>query len=211
MELIQRRRGLIGRKNEIVLPDEYQRVEWIQNNSGNAYFVSDIVVQDGLTVDSFQTMVYGDSYLFGGQDSNSKSLAFNGFWRGVQNNYNGYYSCGHVSTDDTTIYHFVTTHKDGRRLVYQDGEKVYDHTVTNSYAQSSNRFGVFCILRNAGDIALGFKGKVYRLKVLKDAAVLANYIPCYRKTDGEVGMYDLVLKKFYGSEGSRKFAKGADV
>lgn len=40
---------------------------------------------------------------------------------------------------------------------------------------------------------------------------LAEYIPCYRKSDGEIGLYDLVSKTFLINTGTGTFLKGADV
>lgn len=38
-----------------------------------------------------------------------------------------------------------------------------------------------------------------------------NLVPCYRKSDGEIGMYDLVNGVFYTNSGSGTFIKGDDV
>ena len=38
-----------------------------------------------------------------------------------------------------------------------------------------------------------------------------NFIPCYRKSDGEIGMYDLVGEQFYVNSGTGVFSKGNDV
>jgi hypothetical protein len=38
-----------------------------------------------------------------------------------------------------------------------------------------------------------------------------DLIPCYRKSDGAIGMYDLVGGRFYQNAGTGTFAKGGDV
>ena len=38
-----------------------------------------------------------------------------------------------------------------------------------------------------------------------------HLIPCYRKSDGEIGLYDIVNNIFYTNMGSGEFLKGADV
>lgn len=40
---------------------------------------------------------------------------------------------------------------------------------------------------------------------------MRHYIPCYRKSDGEIGMYDTVNKEFKTNVGTGTFTKGADV
>lgn len=44
-----------------------------------------------------------------------------------------------------------------------------------------------------------------------DGAKEAEFVPCYRKSDGEIGMYDTVSKTFYTNAGTGTFLKGADV
>ncbi len=38
-----------------------------------------------------------------------------------------------------------------------------------------------------------------------------NLVPCIRKRDGHIGMYDTVSKTFYGNEGTRPFIPGPIV
>lgn len=40
---------------------------------------------------------------------------------------------------------------------------------------------------------------------------IAELIPCYRKSDGKIGMYDTVNGAFYANTGTGVFEKGADV
>ena len=41
--------------------------------------------------------------------------------------------------------------------------------------------------------------------------LVRNFIPCYRKSDTEIGLYDLVNDVFYTNAGSGTFIKGNDV
>lgn len=40
---------------------------------------------------------------------------------------------------------------------------------------------------------------------------IANYVSCYRKADGEIGLYDIVNNRFYTNSGTGTFEKGPDV
>lgn len=53
--------------------------------------------------------------------------------------------------------------------------------------------------------------RVYSYKHIRNNAVILDLIPCYRKADGEIGMYDTVSKTFYTNAGTGTFTKGADV
>ena len=53
--------------------------------------------------------------------------------------------------------------------------------------------------------------KVYNIKIKEDGVDDVNLIPCYRKSDTEIGMYDVINDIFYSNEGTGTFLKGGDV
>lgn len=53
--------------------------------------------------------------------------------------------------------------------------------------------------------------KLYSIKVNKNGELIRDFVPCYRKADGEVGLYDLVDLRFFENLGTGSFSKGADV
>lgn len=56
-----------------------------------------------------------------------------------------------------------------------------------------------------------FAGKCYSMKFYDDDVLRRDFIPCYRKSDNVIGMYDLVEGKFYTNEGTGEFLKGEEV
>lgn len=55
------------------------------------------------------------------------------------------------------------------------------------------------------------KVKIYSTKIYIDDKIVRDFIPYYRKSDGEIGMYDVVNNKFYTNLGTGSFIKGANV
>ena len=53
--------------------------------------------------------------------------------------------------------------------------------------------------------------KVYRLKFSEDGVLVSDYVPCYRISDGKVGLYELVGGTFHTNIGTGEFNKGAEV
>ena len=51
---------------------------------------------------------------------------------------------------------------------------------------------------------------IYRCKLYDGETLVRDFIPCYRKRDNTIGMYDLIQKKFYTNEGTGTFIKGSD-
>lgn len=196
------------------LPAEYQEVEYIQVTGTQAFF-TDIPIQDGLTVDSVQTFDCGDTYLFGGNNGHVQ-ICFNGTYNGrLQSAYDGfYYWTGgfDVKDNNTTKYHVVQTQSNGSQIGFVDDVQILNGTRRTTKDTSAGKTAALFGQRNAsGVLSTFYKGKLYSCKVSKDDTLLADFVPCYRKADGEIGMYDLVLQKFYVNDGTGVFLKGNDV
>lgn len=52
--------------------------------------------------------------------------------------------------------------------------------------------------------------KCYSLEIWDNGSKVRDMIPCYRKLDNVIGMYDLVNNVFYTNQGTGSFAKGND-
>ena len=53
--------------------------------------------------------------------------------------------------------------------------------------------------------------RIYYTKIWDNDVLIRNYIPAYRKSDAEVGLYDLVNGKFYTNDGTGTFRAGKYV
>ena len=75
----------------------------------------------------------------------------------------------------------------------------------------------FIFVRNRNDYGNGHEkeglasGKLYYLKIYENNQLVINLIPCYRKTDNVIGLYDIVNGVFYTNQGSGTFGKGSNV
>lgn len=49
------------------------------------------------------------------------------------------------------------------------------------------------------------------IKIWQNDVLVAEFIPCYRRTDGAKGMYDIVRDQFFGNAGTGDFEVGPDV
>lgn len=96
--------------------------------------------------------------------------------------------------------------------------KIYDTTLSNgTYIENSTTYTFTphtgftnlpscCImLRNqTGGSAVPVSAKVYSFEIVGKF----NGIPCYRKSDGVIGMYDTVSETFFTNAGTGTFSKG---
>lgn len=62
---------------------------------------------------------------------------------------------------------------------------------------------------NAGSVySKGFSGKIYYSKLYNNNILVFDGVPCYRKSDNEIGMYDLVSNTFFTNAGAGNFTYG---
>ena len=53
--------------------------------------------------------------------------------------------------------------------------------------------------------------KIKYCKIWEEDNLIRNLVPCYRKSDNKLGLYDIVNGKFYTNQGTGEFTAGPDV
>lgn len=209
------------------IPSEYQEVEWI-GTDGKSYIMSNFTINN---LDKF-TLYYtcclpsNSQYMFGA-DGNP-----NGSPEGVGVSaprflhrhgtfvYNSSATSGNILADPTpfrfdSTFHslkFVCEHRG--KVIITEGEQLhYENDFFN--AKSYYPFGVFCNnYKSTPSSYLAANGsKLAEFRFVDDTTGedAFNPVPCYRKADGVIGMYDIVSKTFFTNAGNGTFTKGADV
>lgn len=207
MTLMERRRALMAAQGGGGLPSAYQLVEWIDKSSSGPFINTNIVppsvveVRCGVSSNSLGwANVYGTT---------NHEFALQPGRNGVTL-WGCYYGSGGKSSSTVNIQntiHDVVHNADG---VWVDGVNAFNFT--NASAISSTKhillFGQYSGNNAVSTIVIG---KCSYFKVLSNRNLLCDLVPCYRKSDGEIGMYDLVSKTFLTNAGTGTFTKGADV
>lgn len=86
--------------------------------------------------------------------------------------------------------------------------------LTSTLSQHTAPIGIFGYLRNIdGDYALYSSRDMifYGARISQGREIVREYIPCYRKSDGEIGLYEKYTHTFLNNEGSGTFTAGADI
>ena len=81
-------------------------------------------------------------------------------------------------------------------------------TVDN-IGSTTNTIYLFC--RNYSASPYYASVKLYSCKFYDNGILVRDYIPCYRKADNVIGLYDSINGVFYTNAGTGTFTKGADV
>lgn len=53
--------------------------------------------------------------------------------------------------------------------------------------------------------------KLYKLKIYNENTLQRDFVPCYRESDGEIGLYDMVSRRFFTNAGTGTFRKGNNI
>ena len=195
---------------EITLPAEYQRVEYISKANNVGAYINTGYVPEMNTNVYVRASINGkrDQKFFGGFGTGSGAGA--GFalaqvgdtWRvtvGV-----GWTAAGTAVVNTPTD--FLVELREARYTIWIDNQVVLS---------AGNRelvYPLYILAANYNNsVTGGFGGNIYRATVRRGDVVFRDYIPCYRKADGVIGMYEIVTETFLTNAGGGSFGKGADV
>jgi hypothetical protein len=204
------------------LPSAYQEVEWIGSTGSQKINYSQARATDNeislkFTIDKYTSMYACGSFftspnrafllarLSGSQQTFEFYSATQSYVRAT--NYklalNTVYEM-HLKTDFATLKNTFTIAQNG--IVGYTGTSTPDNITTS--------LTTFCVCHSGGLVGnenAGLQGKMYSYQHKSDGVIVRDFIPCYRKSDGVIGMYDIVSNSFYTNQGSGSFTKGANI
>ena len=194
------------------LPPEYQEVKHI-TPYGNSWFDFNVKFSNNTYSLLFETIINKET----SATSNTNAFLY-GSWR---NGYNtGLGLClwhnGFVSSDKgwhgSKIEEFDNLPK--KYTIYHDFSRIEINGVNHEKTSSPNNLNIYILNKSRlsnevpnwhGEASLKAVIMMYGENVIRET------YPCYRKSDNEPGMYDIVNGVFYTNEGNGKFIVGEDV
>ena len=215
---------------DVSIPVDYQEVTYIETDS-NQYIDTGVLASDH--ADGIAYTMHGNmtgkgasgktDYLFGASDGSSRSgniglttanalaLTLGGnsstlFSRPLTDSLNYEYG------QDFTLNFFATsTDLSTATASFNDApiSVIYGNGAASVMPQTN--IWLFACNGIEGDTRR-YKGKLYSFTMdTADGTPLRNFVPCYRKADGVIGLYDTVTQQFFVNAGTGAFTKGADV
>lgn len=192
-----------------MVPSEYQEVEYIES-SGTQYIDTGFKPNQTTSISINALMETPQRYanVIGGSRNSSRTASFAVLLYkdvfcssyGTQNNI--------TSSEAYEVNKKYETKLD-KNLFYVDGTLLTTHDSQtfqsdyNIYLFGWNDGGTF-------DADQSLKGNIYSAKIWDNGTIVRDFIPCYRKSDNVIGMYDLVTKTFFTNSGTGTFTKGND-
>lgn len=205
------------------LPVEYQEVEYIESN-GTQYIDTGIVLNNGcvITLDFLIAESYVNRVIYGWRRKGTYMDPYQAYM-GSNPSKVRYIAIGKGS--DIYSYPPGFEYDVRNRIVIDSADKqvLVNNLVKDCGADFSNgkafdengSSGIhpyLFALNNAGSpLAIGEDIRIYAYSVQYGDELLQSFIPCYRKLDDVIGMYDLVSKQFYTNHGTGTFIKGPDI
>ena len=208
------RRSVIAAANRSILPAAYQRVEWV-GNDGSSWVATDYAqTADNSEIDfeyMFTASQTGDGMLFGarGGTTGYKRISVE-----MYNNLGWYCGCGIVQYRNlfTGWFGELGTKYSGAITSTEMTLGSYSASPTDSYpAGTLPKLHIFSWNDNGTNAFINKGVRLYSLFFKENGVLAANFVPCYRKSDNEIGFYDTVARAFYGNSGTGTLLKGADV
>lgn len=200
------------KKWEVSGRDLYQRVEYITRKASGGWFRTDFIAdnQSGLEL-SYSVPSFSDVATMGSRESsvtNGRCYIF--YPRATTVGYVGWNSAQSwsVSTEANTQYTTRLNWLNSRKAVIlnADGSTKATKSISGTLVQQTKPIDI-CTYNGGSGRAMSF----YGARLSQGSEIVREYIPCYRKSDGEIGAFETFTEQFIPSQVSGGFTKGADL
>ena len=205
-----------GLKAKLDFEKVYQEVEYIES-TGTQY------IDTGLNADSNLKIDMDMQYTSGGTAdyTNTFGAIVNGGAKrlhfapnnvgAVMASYANNLNVALFTKDYRTRYNTIIDFKNKTVVTYVDGETVSSQ-LTNSDPYDLNiNFWLFRRNGDTPDLQYFCYMRVYSFKMYSNEVLVRDFVPCYRKSDNVIGLYDRVNGKFYENLGTGTFVKGSNI
>ena len=201
-----RKRVLMGSKKKEKLPDEYQEVEYIES-TGTQYIDTGVIGKNGIRILAKMGWATLSNSLFGSRKNISNTRFYVTYYASKIDFGYGSDITSDIYPQARQLYEIDFDTRNRTKRFGVDG--VYK--TTNS--DMDTECNIFIFGANRPYTTNQLSESIFKSMVITDAnnEIIRNFIPCYRKSDDEIGMYDTVSKTFFTNAGTGTFLKGADV
>lgn len=201
------------------LPDIYREVEYINTGNGDPYIKTNYTPTNGdnlhfifqnnaerTTTQTFYTLIsagketYQFIVMFGLWLRNNDQVSDSIYWK-------------HMASGAAPSVTMIELVNDAWYIADSIGDTltVKGNTLTSAYESALDGTDTSLYVGCRANLGNPFHGKFGRIQITNDGKLKLNLIPCYRKQDNVIGMYDSVSDTFYTNSGTGSFTKGIDI
>jgi hypothetical protein len=190
-----------------LLPSEYQQVEYIET-TGTQYINTNFTPNSNTSI---EVKVLSNSTVNSALYCSRTSMNSNTYTAFLisGNQLRVDYNTGQntIATYDKGIPHIF---KQDKNVIYVDGALV--QTLAAATFSTSYKLTLLASHQaQSGYSNIGNPVRLYYAKIWDNGTLERVMVPCYRKSDSVIGMYDLVHGVFYTNAGSGVFNKGSNI
>lgn len=190
------------------LYEQYQKLEYIEG-TGTQYIDAEFVPnQDTRVLMDINNLSYVQAPYFGartGTTTNSFTV-----WQLSETTFRSDYCLNSANQETGTLSTVV-----GRYTVDKNKNvtTVNGVTVTNDENDFSCAYSLFLLTGNTAGTPYTnkLKAQLYSCQIYSDNAIIRDYIPVKRLSDGAIGLLDDVGGAFYGNSGTGEFVAGPEI
>lgn len=191
------------------IPDDYIQVPGLYNNNTSTYFrplnnSGDTTAPYYLkATDSIKLWINdtknGCTYYYFGAGTSTENYGFILCSRYDSNNYNIFYTRDLRLNLPGPSNEVVMFDCKPSEITYTNGYDTYHYTLENTPTDCNTALHIFgrCTSTNNTSHSSSFTGTIYKFQIYDDNGVKYNFIPCKRKSDNVLGLYDTVGDRFY--------------
>ena len=208
--LIEKKKKIMMMGRGSILPSEYQQVEYIEGSGlQNIQLPYGFNNADEIVITaSIDTIHRTDKFMLCPRTWNNNTNRF-----AIVGVYNSDFDVGYGAQPTQNVKLLPETTNDGNihTWTYKNGIFEIPEISLQRDVSWITFGGTTTELKLFYGYNAGTKGKVAYYKHKKQNGDTCELIPCYRKADGEIGMYDRINNVFYTNDGTGTITKGADV
>ena len=200
--------------------DQYQRVEYIESAEDETYpyIITDVYADNSTGVEVIASFpVLQDRIPMGSRQDSGATRFYCVYPMSANSIYYGFNTGSTVSCPlkVNTIYRCQTNFLNSRLVnVYdEDGIRKGGASLSATLTPHTVPMAIFGYHAAAsGTVTSKREYKLYSARVSKGHEIYREYIPCYRKSDGVVGLYEKFTGQFLTNDADTgSFAKGPDI
>lgn len=207
------------------LPGEYQEVSYVQSD-GHCYFRTGVVPTDKTRMEMRIYTTCTDSFYASGSRSAGGTIYFGQTGTRTKSRVGGSVNGSSVqASTDGTLWSRVSSGQMYDIMLQTNGDETYDYAINDtthdksfeaighSYTAMGDVSDAYdiCIFALSSSYIIGGVNRLYKYRLYQDDNLVRDFVPCYRLSDGEIGLYDIVTRDFYQNAGTGTLTKGADV
>lgn len=210
--------GVIKWERQIRTIDLYQRVESITTKGGTSggWILSDFIANNtsGLEL-TYSVPSFSDTATMGSRTSADNTRCYIFYPRTTTVGYIGWKTAQswNVSTTANTKYTTRLNWLNSRKAVIlnANGTQLASKSISGTQVQQVSPIGI-CRYNNATSTpSSGRAMTVFGVRMTQDSEIVRDFVPCYRKSDGEIGMLEMISEQFFPSKVSGGFTVGKDL